>query len=255
MDGEHRVAPADSSRLAEPTPAGDGNSSKPNGGIGRAVDYTTVAVAVLALLVSVVSAVYTYFDQRTQAHEAQLTELRGLYPRIAILQSLAHPTNAQSSELFAETGIAAAILRDMHYDATGADMYFIAQAYAHSGVPISALALYQEAVSHATEVADATSALRGSAHVKADLGDAAGVDADLRRAIAIAHGELTGATRVRSEAKTQGWWVMLDDELHRCADARKHFAAYRNLKIGPRLPNSSSSSLSDVRGYLTSACA
>jgi hypothetical protein len=143
----------------------------------------------------------------------------------------------------------------MHYDATGADMYFIAEAYAHSGVPISALPLYQEAVAHATEVADATSALRGSAHVNAELGDAAGVDADLRRAIAVAHDKLTGGTRTRSEAKTQEWWVMLDDELHRCADARKHFAAYRNLNVGPRLPNSSSSTVSEVHGYLAAACA
>jgi hypothetical protein len=219
------------------------------------VDYTTAAVAVLALLVAAVSAVYTYFDQRNQEHEAQLTELRGLYPRIANLQSLAHPTNAQSSELFAETGIAAAILHDMHYDATGADMYFIAQAYAHSGVPTSALPLYQEAVSHATEVADATTALRASAHVKADLSDAHGVDADLARAIAIAHDKLTSGTRVRSEAKTQGWWVMLDGELHRCADARKHFNAYRALRDDSRYTSLSLSSVSDVRTYLDSACA
>jgi hypothetical protein len=216
---------------AGPKAATRPESAETRGLLKRASSNVPVLVAILALCISGVSAVYTYFNQQTQQREAQLTELRAIYPRITALESLKNPSTADSSELDTDLGVAAAILRNLHYEATSSDIFFVAEGYRLGNTPYSAIPLYQHALSRATAPDDAATALRALALAAAAVGEKAQAEAAAQKAIQYSRAITSPPDRVRMELVTERDAVYVDVQAHECARAEQQLHHYTHLQL------------------------
>jgi tetratricopeptide (TPR) repeat protein len=200
-------------------------------------------VGVVAILASIVTFVFAYHAQNSQ-NEAQkkqndrvlAEELRSQYARITSLQDRTQRSVLANRELDDALAVASTVLRGLGDQATGADLDFIAGAYAAVGRYELAAPLYRQAIARLAEPANLVVALRGLAWVEIQLGHLTRSRATLGRALRVsAYSSYPQVVRIAYDASTERVWVGVEKAANQCDEVLRH--ARRYLDLTKRLPH------------------